>query len=139
MTSAKTKAACSPVPLDPLVMPGTAVALRPVRFMQGDDLRYYTATTFPRNPRAGCDLYYRRCKAFGGVNGGSEQIGICDVLDAHGDVVADFPLTRHGLGYLYRALGCVVDGHNCYLLDNCPNERRMDRILDNCPVNSKNA
>lgn len=55
-------------------------------------------------------MYYRRCRAFGGVEG--EQAGICDVLDASGDVVADFPLTAHGLDYLYRALGCRVDGHN---------------------------
>ena len=93
-------------------MPADAVALRPVRFLPGNDLRYYTATTFPRNPLAGCDLYYRRCKVFGGVKGGSEQAGICDVLDEHGEVVADFPLNRHGLEYLYRALGCRVDGHN---------------------------
>ena len=96
--------------LERLVMPTNAVALRPVRFLPGEDLRYYTATTFPRDPRAGCDLYYRRCEAFGGVHG--EQAGICDVLDERGDVVADFPLTSHGLDYLYRALECRVDGHN---------------------------
>ena len=99
--------------VDRSVIPAVAVALRPVRFLPGDGLRYYTATTFPRDPRAGCDLYYRRCRAFGGVDG--EQAGICDVLDAAGDVVADFPLTAHGLDYLYRALGCLVDGHNAEL------------------------
>lgn len=109
MTQQRSEPAIRASRLERLVMPGAAVALRPVRFMPGDDLRYYTATTFPRDPRAGCDLYYRRCEVFGGVADGDDQAGICDVLNMDGDVVADFPLNRHGLDYLYRALGCRVE------------------------------
>ena len=92
------------------VMPDDAYALQPVRFMPNDQLRYYTAITFPKNPRGGCDMYRRRCEVFGGIaKSEADATGICDILDEHGNIIADFWLNRKGLNYLYRALGCRVE------------------------------
>jgi len=95
--------------LKQIVMPVDAVALRPVRFMRGDEIRNYTATTFPNDPRGGCDIYYRRCKVFGGIASDNDEAGICDVLDERGNIVADFPLNRRGLKYLCTTLRCLVE------------------------------
>jgi len=77
-----------------------AVALRPVRALK-DGFRYYEATTFPENPWQGCEMYLRRCAAFGMLKEDGGHI-VLDVLDKNGDVVQDFPLTREGLRYLRR-------------------------------------
>ena len=93
-----------------LIMPDDAYALRPVRFLPKDKLRYYWAITFPRGPKDGCCIYYRRCAVFGGVaNGESDAAGICDVLDENHNIIADFWLTRKGLEYLIRTLKCRVE------------------------------
>ena len=93
------------------VMPADAVALQPVRFMPGNELRYYTATTFLNNPRGGCGMYYQRCRVAGGIaeHGTSDEVGLCDVLNDAGDIVADFSLTRKGLKFLNKTLGCRVE------------------------------
>ncbi len=97
-------------PMQNIVMPDDAVALRPVRFLPGDELRYYTAITFPKNPKGGCDMYRRRCDITGGIaKSAVDATGICDVLDENGDIIADFWLNDKGLRYLYRALGCRVE------------------------------
>jgi len=77
--------------------------------MPGGQLREYTATTFPRGPRAGCSIYARRCEAFSGVpEREADATGICDILDAEGDIIGDFWLNDKGLRYLYRALDLRV-------------------------------
>ena len=83
-----------------------AVALRPVRALK-DGFRYYEATTFPQNPWQGCEMYLRRCKAFGFLKGDGEIV--LDVLDKNGDVIQDFPLTRKGLRYLRKEFRFKVE------------------------------
>lgn len=83
-----------------------AVALRPVRALK-DGFRYYEATTF-ENPWQGCEMYLRRCAAFGMLKADDGHI-VLDVLDEHGDVVQDFPLTREGLRYLRREFRFKVE------------------------------
>lgn len=92
-----------------LNIPKEAHALRPVRFMPDDQLREYTGTTFPNGPWKGCSMYARRCAAFGGVAAGeADATGVCDILDAEGDIIGDFWLNDKGLRYLYRALDLRV-------------------------------
>lgn len=81
-----------------------AVALRPVRLdVKRDTIIFYEATTFPRNPWAGCELYLRRCRAFGFLENDDARL-LIDVLNADGDIVQDFPVNRKGFEYLRRTL-----------------------------------
>ena len=84
-----------------------AVALRPVRALK-NGFRYYEATTFPQNPWRGCEMYLRRCKAFGFLKDDGSGI-VLDVLDENGDIIQDFPLTREGLRYLRRQFRFKVE------------------------------
>ena len=78
--------------------------------MPEDDLKHYTATTLPNGPKQGCELYLRRCKAFGGIATQKEdEVGLCDVLDDDGDVVENFPLNKKGIRYLIKALNAKVE------------------------------
>lgn len=79
-----------------------AYALRPVRII-GDGIRVYEGTTFPRNPWAGCELWLRRLRLLGHLADDGAGI-LLDVLDAHGDIVQDFPLTQRGLRYMRELL-----------------------------------
>lgn len=86
-----------------------AHALRPVRAISGSNcFRFYEATTFPPNPFAGCHIWLRRCQAVGFLTEDAGNI-VIDVLDANGDIVQDFPLTRPGLKYLRTKLKFKVD------------------------------
>lgn len=90
-------------------LPDDAVALQPVRFISDDELRYYTATTFPNNPRGGCQVYLSRCAIAGGITESQEEaVGICDVLNSDSEIVADVYLTKKGLAFLYEKLNCRV-------------------------------
>lgn len=86
-----------------------AFALRPVRIVESSNsFRIYSATTFPNDPWKGCELYLRRCKAFGYLK---EERGdlVIDVLDKDGDIIQDFPITRDGFEYLREKLKFVVE------------------------------
>jgi hypothetical protein len=97
-------------PMQKFVMPDDAYALRPVRFMRNEQLKYYSAVTFPENPRAGCDIYRRRCDITGGIAAGQDDAtGICDILNERDDIVADFWLNDKGLKFLYSKLNLRVD------------------------------
>jgi len=88
-----------------------AHALRPVR-MRGDDLVHYSATTFPKDPLRGCLLTLRRLEAFGhlaGVPGDKLENLWVDVLDAKGDILQEWPITRKGFEYLRRTLRFVIE------------------------------
>lgn len=81
-----------------------AVALRPVRMNEkAQTFTFYEGTTFPRNPYGGCNLYLRRCHAFGYLEADAGNL-IVDVLNADGDIIQDFPITRKGFEYLRRTL-----------------------------------
>jgi hypothetical protein len=69
----------------------------------GETLREYEATTFPKHPWQGCELYLRRCDALGYLSDDGSGI-LVDVLGKNGDIVQDFPLTRQGLRYLRSQL-----------------------------------
>jgi len=84
-----------------------AHALRPVRIV-GDAFRFYEATTFPKNPWAGCEMYLRRCNFLGWLKEDGSKI-VLDVLDRNGDIIQDFPLTRDGLRYLRSHLRFKVE------------------------------
>ena len=79
-----------------------AHALRPVRII-GDSLREYEAVTFPDNPYQGCELYLRRCHAFGYLKDDGSNC-LIDILDKGGDIIQDYPITRDGFDYLRRTL-----------------------------------
>lgn len=84
-----------------------AVALRPVRFLpEKNQIRYYEAITFPRDPFGGCSMYLRRC--LGNLIEDGSNLTI-DVLDAAGDIIQEYPITREGFEYLRRTLKFRVD------------------------------
>lgn len=86
-----------------------AHALRPVR-MRGDEAVNYSATTFPQDPLGGCRLTLRRLEAFGYLAGApGDHLGNLwvDVLDAEGDILQEWPITRRGFEYLRRTLRFV--------------------------------
>ncbi len=86
-----------------------AFALRPVRVVEkNNEFRFYTAITFPRAPWNGCELYLRRCKAFGYLKEDRADL-VIDVLDKNGDIIQDFPITRDGFEYLREKLKFVVE------------------------------
>lgn len=80
----------------------SVVALRPVRIVN-DTAVHYTATTFPNDPRGGCELALRRCDAFGYLANELGDLWV-DLLDDIGDIVQEVPLTRRGFEYLRRTL-----------------------------------
>lgn len=86
----------------------SAHALRPVRMREKqNDFVYYTGTTFPDGPWQGCELYLRRCCAFGYLK--DEGTLTIDVLNENGDIVQEFPITRKGFEYLRRVLKFRVE------------------------------
>jgi len=94
--------------INEVVMPHDAVMLRPVRFVGKNDIKLYDPVEF-KSGKKGCELYYRRCKVFGGVaKSKEEQVGLCDILNKDFDVVGDFPLTSKGLRWLYKSLDTRV-------------------------------
>lgn len=91
------------------LLPPEAHALRPVRIVK-DVAVHYSATTFPENPRAGCELTLRRLGGFGYLTGvpGDNLEGLwVDVLDVQGDILQEWPITRKGMEYLRRTLRFV--------------------------------
>ena len=86
-------------------LPPDAYALRPVR-VDAENNRFieYEAVTFPNGPREGCALYLRRCEAFGYLRGAEDSGLVVDVLNAEGDIVAEYPITRDGFEYLRSRL-----------------------------------
>jgi len=91
------------------LLPPEAHALRPVRIVR-DVAVHYSATTFPQNPRGGCELTLRRLGGFGhltGVPGDKLEDLWVDVLDAQGDILQEWPITRKGMEYLRRTLRFV--------------------------------
>lgn len=82
-----------------------AFALRPMRINERKDIFvYYEATTFPKNPRAGCDMYLRRVELMGGFAENGEGPRGIDVLDEDGSILQTFTVSRRGFEYLRRTL-----------------------------------
>jgi hypothetical protein len=89
----------------------SVVALRPCRIVR-ETLRLYTATTFPVNPNAGCELHLRRMAAFGyldGKPGDALKDEWIDALDADGGIVQEWPITARGFEWLRGKLRFVRD------------------------------
>lgn len=86
-------------------------ALRPFRvILGGRDMRLYTATTFPKNPSSGCDLYLRRIGIFGGIDPKEVKSDYAvDVLSSTGDLLDTFELSRSQFQNLKRWLRFKVD------------------------------
>lgn len=86
-----------------------AFALRPVRMMvKQNRFRFYSAITFLQDPWKGCELYLRRCKAFGYLAADGTGLTI-DVLNKDGDIIQDFTVTRAGFDYLRQKLKFIVE------------------------------
>lgn len=91
------------------VLAAKAHALRPVRIVKGEPV-HYTATTFPNDPRAGCERMLRILDATGHLSGyPGDQIDTLwvDVLDEGGDILQEWPIDRRGFEYLRRKLRFV--------------------------------
>lgn len=68
-----------------------AYALTLFRGLANGDGRAYTATTFPRNPWAGCERFIRIARRVGWLTDDIDAAyGVLDVLDADGDIIQDF-------------------------------------------------
>jgi len=74
-------------------LPETAHALTLFRALPDGRGRQYTATTFPANPRRGCERFIRRALSHVGRWPMNEPYAVLDVLNAEGDVIADFPIS----------------------------------------------
>jgi hypothetical protein len=83
-----------------------AFALRPIRVdVKRNEFVNYEGTTFPRHPAAGCDMYLRRLAAFGCLLSKESFSPLAvDVLDAGGDILDTFPISKEGFEYLRRQL-----------------------------------
>lgn len=81
-----------------------AHALRPVRVVGNEELREYEAVTFPNDPWQGCEIYLRRCGAFGYLVSANDSYAVVDVLDASGDIIQDYGVTHAGFNYLREKL-----------------------------------
>ena len=91
----------------PINLSRKAHALRPVRFFSSkEEARYYNAVTFPNGARKGCELSLVRCELFGKFDKNSDFL--IDVLDANGDIIQDFGITKSGFEYLQRVLKFMV-------------------------------
>lgn len=67
-----------------------AHALTIFRGLSNGDGRVYTATTFPKDPWAGCEHFIRMCRAVGWVTDEKDGYGVLDVLNQDGDIVQEF-------------------------------------------------
>lgn len=67
-----------------------AHALTAFRILPSGEGREYTATTFPRDPWAGCEHFIRMARKVGWLSPAGESYAVLDVLDAEGDIVQDF-------------------------------------------------
>ena len=92
-------------------LPAETVALRPVRALPAENaFRFYTGVTARAgvDARAWCATILRRCALTGGLKDDAALLTL-DVLDAQGDVIDDFPLSRRGLEYLREKYDIRVD------------------------------
>lgn len=91
-------------------IPQEAFALRPVRMLEKENtIREYSATTFPKDPRAGCEIWLRRCRALGFLKRDEGETCI-DILNEQGDILDTVPINRRGFNYLRGKLKFVVEG-----------------------------
>lgn len=85
-----------------------AHALRPVRVIKGEAV-HYTATTFPENPKAGCERTLRIANVTGELGRVGEPLGDLwlDVLDENGDIIQEWPVGPKCFEHLRRKLRFV--------------------------------
>lgn len=87
-----------------------AYALRPFRI---DEKRnrfiHYSATTFPADPRGGCQLYIMRAALYGPMLVDGDTPLNLDVLDREGSILQTMTLTTGGFEYLRRTLKFRVE------------------------------
>jgi hypothetical protein len=78
------------------VLKPDAHALTVFRVLRNGEPRTYTATTFPRDPYAGCDQFARQARAVGWITRagatGKSDYGVLDVLNENGDIIEDFAI-----------------------------------------------
>ena len=95
--------------------PAGAVALTAVRELPGGRLRQYTATTFPRDPWAGCERFVRTCWFVGYVRDCTPErtYALLDAINEEGDVVETWDITSaRAFRYIYRKLRLRVEGED---------------------------
>ncbi len=92
-----------------------AHALTLFRALRNGEGRAYTAVTFPRGPRQGCERTIRMARAVGWVTEWDETpperaYGVLDVLNEAGDIIQDFPVTTaRGFQQIKRRLDLRVE------------------------------
>ena len=80
------------------------------RVLPNGDGRSYTATTFPRDPYAGCERFIRTCRVLGYIVPDGSHYAVLDVLDDTGDIVQDFLIRdADAFRYIKRKLGLRVE------------------------------
>lgn len=97
-------------------VPPETAALTIFRILKNGEPRRYSATTFPSDPLHGCDQMVRMALATGAISstphvaGQPPGYGVLDVLDAQGDIIADFEIPNAaGFRFLKRKLNIVVE------------------------------
>lgn len=93
---------------DAEVIDGQAHALTVFRVLRNGEGRSYTATTFPRDPFAGCQRFLRMACLW--LTAEKDGYGVLDVLNENGDIVQDFTIAdAPGFQQIKRRLHLVVD------------------------------
>jgi hypothetical protein len=94
--------------------PREAVALSMFREGRNGNGIRYSAVTFPQNPWRGCERMIRMARAVGWISDSkaahASAYAVLDVLDAQGDVIADYAIVdARAFASLKKKLGLVVE------------------------------
>lgn len=97
--------------------PPEAVALSAFRPLPSGVGRQYSATTFPQDPWQGCEHMIRTGAHLGMIEESTADpahgYAVLDVLNADGDIVADYAITdARAFQYLKRKLHWVVESED---------------------------
>lgn len=92
-------------------VPAEAHALTLFRILPNGEGRRYSATTFPNGPYQGCERTVRMARAVGWIaEDGGESYGLLEVIDANGDILADFDIpTARAFAQVKKHLNIVVE------------------------------
>jgi hypothetical protein len=93
---------------DSVAIAPDAHALTLFRVLKNGEARGYTATTFPRNPRADCQRFVRMARFW--LTEDADGYGVLDVLNENGDIVQDFTIADSaGFQQIKRRLHLKVE------------------------------
>jgi hypothetical protein len=89
----------------------SAHALTVFRVLPNGEGRSYTAVTFPKDPREGCEHFIRMARFVGWLReAGEDDYGVLDVLNIDADIVQDFGIpTAEAFQRIKRKLNLAVE------------------------------